>query len=330
MAPLPRGGLCPKIYGLLSRREPSKALSHALGVAVLTAGLAVAWSCRSGASVSDLARVEVWKAAWSAFLQRPWLGWGPDGFEDAFKLLRSDVFVSLLGSTRHQAYPHNDLLHVLSSTGIIGAAAYTWFLTALVLSGRRALARRGRRLAASLFAGLLALWVNLFLNPVAQEVLVLAAVCAGLLVSASSDEEFGVFSWRPLNVLVALALVSLAYAGGLARADFTCARRGSPCELAYITGEINAVGEWINATHVVQERLDLLALADKDACQGLSCHPRQSRAHYAAASAARMHFELGFNARLPDVMRELDAAIRLDPKFGPLLAARSAAALLKP
>ncbi len=340
------------IYWMLSRREPRTALPRSLGAAALAAGFALAWSLRSGASVSDLARLEVWKAAWAAFSQRPWLGWGLDGFQDSFRLLRSDAFVSLLGSGSYQAYPHNDFLHVLSGIGVVGAAAYAWLLFAVCRAAQRALQPEpGRGLAAALFAGLLALWINVALNPVALEVLVLAAVCAGLLASASASSQPRAPSQHLLAAFAALALVSLVHAAVLARADavykrgakasaaggfaaaradFARARKMAPCELAYITGEVNAVGDWINATHDIPQRLALLALADADAGAALSCHPRQSMSHYVAAGVSRMHADLGFRDRLPQAVREFDRALALDPKFEPLLSARRDAARLLP
>lgn len=339
-------------YWLLSRREPGSALARSLGAAALAVALVLAWSFRSGASVRDLARREVWKTAWAAFQLRPWLGWGPDGFEDMFKLLRSDRFVEILGSSTYQAYAHNDLLHVLSGTGLLGAAAYAWLLVALCLAAKRALqSAEGRGRAAALFSGLLALWVNLALNPVALEVIVLAAVCAGLLVSVAAPPEPRVPARLPLAVLAALAFVSLVHAAVLvrtdaaykrgakaqaardfaaARAEFARVRRAAPCELYYITGEANALGDWINATHDIPERLALLALADADAGAAVSCHPRKSMSHYVAASVSRMHADLGFRDRLPQAVAEFDRALALDPKFEPLRLARADAARLLP
>jgi len=331
-------------YWLLTRREPGVALRRCILLAVAVAALAVAWSYRSGGSVRDLARREVWKTALHASTLRPWLGWGPDGFEDAFKLLRTDAFVALLGSNSYQAYAHNDILHVLSAAGLLGLAAYAWLLIALAWAARRSLdSTKNRALAAALTAGLLALWVNLKLNPVALEVLALAAVCAGLLASLPLSAPPKAPSRWPLLGLAALASCSFVYAAQLARIDavfkrgakaqavrdfpsarsaFARARRGVPCELSYITAEINAIGDWINATRDVKERLSLLALVDADAREAIACHPRQAVAHYIAGAAARMHADLGFKGRLEDAAREFDLALALDPKLVPLQDAR--------
>ena len=324
---------------LLSRRGPQALKLCAVGAAAFAAA-AVAWSCRAGGSVSDLARKEVWKAAWTIFKARPWLGWGPDGFEDAFKLHRTDEFIALLGSVRYQAYAHNDLLHVLAGLGLVGLAAYGWLLWSAGQAGRRALETPAARpLAAALTAGLLGLWVDLQLNPVALEVLIAAGACAGLLASLAASPAPRSPRRPLLGALALVAAVSFfgsarlaaadaAFKSGLraqASGDFAAARRLhgdarrlAPCELFYMTAELNASGDWINATHTVPERLALLDLADADGAAALACHPRQSGSHYAAALSSRMRADLGFSSRLADSVREYEAALALDPKFEPL------------
>jgi len=338
-------------YWLLSRGEPAAALRRSLAMAGATAAAALLWAFRAGAGPSDVGRREVWKTAGELFLRRPWLGWGPDGFEDAFKFARTDAFISAAGATHYQAYAHNDVLHVLAGLGLAGAAAYAWLFAAQYGAARRALApAKSRALAAALTAGLLALWVNLEFNPVALEVWALAAVCAGLLASLSAPAETDAPPRAPLLAAAALLTVSLFVAAGMARADvdfkrgvkahntadfararplIARARRARPCELSYITGEVNTIVDWINADRTVKARLELLALAEEDAKQAVYCHPRQSGAHYIAANVARMHYDLGFKERLADAAREYDAALALDPKFEPLLHARRETARLQ-
>lgn len=207
-----------------------------------------------------------------------------------------------LGSGQYQAYPHNDILQVLSSLGLLGAAAYGWLLLSLGKAARRALKADGTRaMAAGLAAGILALWVNCALNPMALEVLVFGTVAAGLLASLSSTSEAAPVIPLPVFVAAgALATVSFACALGMARADavfkrgakaqaagdFALARRltararaAAPCELSYILAEVNSIGDCINADHNVEARLALLALAEGDGRAAVSCHPRQALSH---------------------------------------------------
>ena len=337
-------------YWLMSRRRPEESLAPALGVALAAVAVAMAYSWRPGASAGDIGRREVWKTAWTAFAQSPLLGWGPDGFEDAFRMLRSRAFVTAMGDVHHQAYAHNDVLQILASLGLAGAAVYAALLAALAKTARRALESAATRaLAAALAAGLLGFWVNLELNTVSLEVLAFAAVLAGLLASLTIETSSDLLPRGPLLGLAALAVFSLVTALGMAGADavfkagaraqaagdFTSAqaliaraRRAAPCELSYILGEVNAVGDWINATHNVDERLSLLARADEAGKTALICHPRQLNAHYIAGAAARMHVDLGFKDHLILAARELDMALVLDPMFTPLISVRLTVARL--
>lgn len=337
-------------YWLMSRRRPSESLRPSLGVALASVGTAILWSWRSGAAVVDVARREVWKTALTVFAQSPLLGCGPDGFEDAFRRLRTADFVAAMGSQHHQAYAHNDILQILAGMGIAGAAAYAALLAALGRTARRALeppASRG--LAAALVAGLLAFWMNLEFNPVSLEVLAFAAVIAGLLGSLTCHSPLGLLPRGPLLAAAGLASLSLFCSAAMAGADavfkrgaraqaagdfssarllFARARRAAPCELAYILSEVNALGDWINATHNVDERLALLARADEAGRTALICHPRQINAHYIAGAAARMSADLGFKDHLAIAAREFDSALALDPMFAPLLDARLGVARL--
>jgi hypothetical protein len=255
-------------------------------------------------------------------------------------------------SQHNQAYPHNDLLQVLACLGLLGAAVYAWLLFALAKTGRRALEHeKARPLAAALAAGIIALWVNLEFNPVALEVLVFAAAASGLLVSLSSVAATPGRFPRPLFLAAgALATFSLAGALSMARADavfmsaakaqaagdfaaarllFARARAAEPCEQSYTLAEMNALGDWINATHDVNGRLSLLSRAEADGREAVGCHPREVNAHYIAGAAARMQYDLGFKDQLIVAAREFDAALALDPMFEPLIAARRDVARLQ-
>lgn len=333
-------------YWLLTRRRDAPGRLPAV-LALAMAAAAAAWALhRPNASASDIGRREVWKTAWAVFMENPWIGAGPDGFEDAFRRLRTEAFVTAIGSGHYQAYPHNDILQVLAGLGLLGAAAYAWLIAVLVTSARRALSSAASRpLAAALAAGLLALWLNCELNPVSLEVLVFAAAAAGLLVSLSAFAEASAppLPRAALACVAALAALSLAGAVGMARADavfkrgaraqaagdfaaarllFARARAAAPCELSYILAEVNAIGDWINATHVVDERLALLALAEADGAAAKSCHPRKALAPYIAGAAARMRADLGFKDQLAVAAREFDAALALDPRHEALQQAR--------
>ena len=75
--------------------------------------------------ISDDLRVDMFKATWRAFLERPALGWGYRNFEHhAVDIKRRH------GITRSQnfaSHAHNNYLELLASTGGLGALAFLFF-----------------------------------------------------------------------------------------------------------------------------------------------------------------------------------------------------------
>ena len=66
-------------------------------------------------------RLELWRAAWQLFLQRPWFGNGTGAFQAKLQYLIQDgLIVPFVGIYDH---PHNDYLNALACRGILGFAA---------------------------------------------------------------------------------------------------------------------------------------------------------------------------------------------------------------
>lgn len=122
-------------------------------------------------SRSEVARQELGKIAWQGFLERPWLGHGPNTFNAVFTRLKTDRLRQAVGETYSQQHAHNDILEMLCSTGILGLLAYLFLLWPL---------RHNQ--------SLVALFVVMKYNPVGFEVL-----CAAALIAAN---EYA----RPLTV----------------------------------------------------------------------------------------------------------------------------------
>ena len=74
---------------------------------------------------SDTMRIETWSISWRAFLERPWLGWGPDNLIDAFMRLRTPAWAEAAGSGGMTVAEnaHNLGLHILATRGLFGMAA---------------------------------------------------------------------------------------------------------------------------------------------------------------------------------------------------------------
>lgn len=75
--------------------------------------------------MASKARLVVWEGAWKGFLERPWLGWGPENFEFVFtKYFNPCFFLPECGGEIWFDRAHNIILDTLIAIGIIGFLAY--------------------------------------------------------------------------------------------------------------------------------------------------------------------------------------------------------------
>lgn len=113
-------------------------------------------------------RLYLWKQTLPMIAQRPLLGWGYSTLLGRFPDLGSKEYQRVYGwSFVGIDTPHNEILHVAYSIGLLGLAAYVWFLVRIARSLRRALGHSDVRPAAtSLVAGLVgyAVWLQLAWN----------------------------------------------------------------------------------------------------------------------------------------------------------------------
>lgn len=73
-------------------------------------------------------RLQVWQAAWTAFLDRPWGGWGLGNFEISYDLYKISL-PSLIGQyEKSTAFAHNEILQIAVVLGLPGLAAIVWGL----------------------------------------------------------------------------------------------------------------------------------------------------------------------------------------------------------
>jgi len=83
------------------------------------------------ANFAVLERVAHWKAAWSMFSERPWLGVGIGNYEAAYPAHAVPRWSAALG------HAHNIYLHYLAETGLIGLIAYLiLFVASITLAWR--------------------------------------------------------------------------------------------------------------------------------------------------------------------------------------------------
>lgn len=90
----------------------------AMATPVLRARITSLSHVKTDPSSSTGARIFLWKDAWAQFQQRPLLGWGPGTFRANVERRHPDV---KLLSNKHA---HNNYLHVMAETGLVGLAGF--------------------------------------------------------------------------------------------------------------------------------------------------------------------------------------------------------------
>lgn len=322
-------------------------------VAVL-AGLAALWSVRAlerrdASSVGqENTRVAIWSMAGRIFIRHPWLGNGPDTFEQGLRQVRTEDFIRLLGQGYRLGHAHNELLQVLATTGLLGLAAYLWLIFGLSAAARGALAGEdGRARAAALAAGLAALFFNLQFNIGSLPSYVSAALAAGELCAAREENSPGAAVWRLKNaamlllaaggVFLSLRLAAADHEFKLAHAAadraeaarrYRAALALNPCELGYHLAYVNHLVD-DSAKLAGAERLGPVDLIARTGATAVACHPRDAVAHFIGGSAALMQATMGRPESLAAAEAELDAALLLDPYRLDLLDWRRQAASLR-
>lgn len=75
--------------------------------------------------MASKSRIVVWEMAWKGWLERPWLGWGPENFELVFtKYYDPRLFLSEYGGEVWFDRAHNIVFDTLITSGIIGLLSY--------------------------------------------------------------------------------------------------------------------------------------------------------------------------------------------------------------
>lgn len=238
----------------------------------------------------DIARAEVWVMGLKAAQEHPVLGSGPDTFAYSFKRLRTEKYTSAMnGSGNSQGHAHNDIYQAAATTGIVGLLAYL-LLWAAILAGHS---------REAVIAGLLALWVNLKVNPVSVEVIALGALLAGLRCR-------GTIPKASAPIAAAVAIASLATCAWLWQADYLMMRglvfdaaQLNPCESTYAAGIVN---------HYNGKGVLRVAKAAAE------CRPKDSQAQYALAVA------YDHEGKKWEALAHARRALQLDPGLKPLRA----------
>jgi O-antigen ligase len=76
-------------------------------------------------------RMPVWQGAWKGFLERPWLGWGPENFEFSYlRYYNPCMPTQECGGEMWFDRAHNIIFDTLISTGILGMISYLFIFVA--------------------------------------------------------------------------------------------------------------------------------------------------------------------------------------------------------
>lgn len=84
-------------------------------------------------------RIAMWQSAWLIFEKYPVLGSGYGSFRIAFDDIASPTYQSMIGRVTTVDFAHNDYLHILCSTGVLGLSSYLAFLGAAAVRAAKAM-----------------------------------------------------------------------------------------------------------------------------------------------------------------------------------------------
>jgi hypothetical protein len=98
--------------------------ASAVGGAAVLGMAALAWPAQFRAlGPSIQGRIDTWVVSMDVVLERPWVGWGSEGFRHGFALMVPESFVADWGDLRVQDRAHSLLLDHAAASGLLGLAA---------------------------------------------------------------------------------------------------------------------------------------------------------------------------------------------------------------
>ena len=161
---------------------------------------------------SALTRFQIWEAAWSAIMERPFTGWGADTFRLLFPMFKPAEYVAAAGYISVADNVHNYPLQLTTGLGIPGfLLLYGLIAWALIASARNAFPRgtgAERLLYAGFWAAALGYVAHLMFGlSVTGSTLFLWLSMGVLLSPSASTHDLRAPSWRAVGVGAVVALV---------------------------------------------------------------------------------------------------------------------------
>lgn len=350
--------------GALSTLSRGAALAAASGAAVLTVALgrtslrraaaglaavaalalAAAWGGRNTLK-ADAARLEAWGIALHAVGERPLSGWGPDTYGLAFRRLRGEAMVRLIGDQGAHDNAHDDILQTAATKGLPGLAALLWLWWSAAFIARARLREAGRRGEAALAAGgLAACFVQAKFDPAPLAAQALAALYLGLLCADDAPEPR---SRARAAGAAAAALAALALAARVTASERALRVAGwyaAQGEAGLAAGCLADAAAWESGLAARASQVRYLTRLGEDPSLDPPTRQRALRAaaqageaaaaeHPQDAAALQMKGVVWLAVRRaggPDELGRADAALaeaaRLDPWYRPIAMARRAVA----
>lgn len=332
---------------LLGEFRPPAALSKAsslptLALAVLLLPVLAAKLTPGG---PDLARLKTWEAAVQALRHHPLTGTGPDTLLLAFRRHRTEETIRALGDRTGSYSANNDIVQLGATMGLLGLAAYAFFLWGLFRLLSRAARADGKEGFAAVLCGSAAglfLYAKYFLLPLP----VLAGSAAGLGLIAGVPPHRGpandgkrARAWAVLGLLslILLLIGRLCLADlqqgravrAAARNDAAAAAaaienavRLVPSEMRYQVALNQLLLDTARGVPEPTQRRDLLISAAKSGETAVRWHPQDPAAHHMLGASLLLLSQDGGPDRLAEADAALDRAQELDPYFLPLWHAR--------
>ncbi len=283
-------------------------------------------------SVSDLHRIELWRAAWPMFFEHPLTGTGPGTFAMAFREYITPGFVMAHQDPAvSQFHAHNQLLHIAITQGLAGLSGYLAVVYGMVRT------IQGSRRAQLLLALVIAYAVPAGLNPAPHAAAMILALVFG---AASSTTISHPWLRRTSYVHACLAAASLIVSLRVAIGDWQFMRavkqRNFPMDVAVYLDRAAWWNPWetmISARRLYaivmlansMQRKDAVWLLDgchKDAIKLLARHPRDSFAWEIYGKTILNSIQAGNPGDIGEAVRAFDEAQKLAPTFPPLMRRR--------
>lgn len=295
-----------------------------------------------------VARVSSWGSSLEMVQKHPLLGTGLDTYYLVFPSHRQLSYLYSSGKDITAGYAHNELLQAVTTTGVLGLAAYLWFWFAFFYVGRKKLRSSTRQEERIIIASILASGLALLIqNQFSFSVLTTSTyfwLFAGILVGGTGEPRVKTFKIN-LNTWLRNVLLMVAAAGSLFlmikaivpyRADLIyedglCYLKGKNQRVAIEKIEqaisLNPYVERYNiklggiykdlasTSKSQEERRDWLERAEESYQRNVKMYPQQPYSYLNLGTSYMWQAQMLGRDTVDKAIRSFQKAVRIDPYF---------------